>query len=157
MVQYPIRLFDDFKLKFIKPSEVTTECDRSLNNEFNKTNFNRVSSGDSIIMMTFFPVMFRFSQQTTRSNQSQEIFLKLISINFSRSNIKENSHSSYRTRTKMISKIANQFKSVGSQNHFLLAVFEGMSKSEVFEHLLVRFCVLLRPHDFVPVGVRVRE
>ena len=110
MVQYPIRLFDDFKLKFIKPSEVTTECDRSLNNESNKTNFNRVSSGDSIIMMTFFPVMFRFSQQTTRSNQSQEIFLNFIVDNFSRSKKKENSHSSYRTRTKTILKNCSPFQ-----------------------------------------------
>ena len=37
LVQYPIRLVDDLNLKFIKPFEVTTECDKSLYNRSNKT------------------------------------------------------------------------------------------------------------------------
>ena len=37
VVQYPIRPFDDTNLKFIKPFEVTTECDGLLIKRSNKT------------------------------------------------------------------------------------------------------------------------
>ena len=39
VVQFPIRLFDNLNLKFIKPFEVSTKCDQSLNNESNKSDF----------------------------------------------------------------------------------------------------------------------
>ena len=67
VVQFPIRLFDNLNLKFIKPFEVTTECDQSLNNESNKSDFkpNEFLLENQLLLWRLFQSFFKYPNNKT--------------------------------------------------------------------------------------------
>ena len=103
LVQYPIRLFDDLNLNFIKPFEVTTERDRSLNNRFDKTDFkpNEFLLETPLLWWRLFQSFVVYPSKKIRPDQIQEIFQNLRSDKDCRSKIKNRFWSKYVRRARI--------------------------------------------------------
>ena len=79
LVPYPIRLFDDLNLKFIKPFEVNTERDRSLNDSSNKTD---IESPFQTKHRTSLMVLSRATRTISLSSERFRVFLFLTKFSF---------------------------------------------------------------------------